>query len=196
MMRVRVAWTGWQGAPGLSTVYFTGAGATPTGPEVTEALSRVQAFLTAARPLFNGGINSVYQGQVDFLNDATGALTGGDTRPNGSNTVGSAVGSIAPVTAALVGQFSTAVVVNGRRVKGRLFLSPVANGMFDTVGRPTSTARSTVTTAISALGPPPIVTPITHVVWHRPSDAGPGVAVPVNGYSAWSEPSVLRSRRQ
>jgi hypothetical protein len=187
--------SGWTGGPGLSTFYFAAASLGAEGqPEATEAAARVQAYITSVRTVVAAGVLMNVQQQVDQIDPATGNLVGGFTTPLGSGQTGSGSASFAPTGSAVLGQLLTAVVIDGRRVRGRTFMPPTGASQLLGTGDPSNGTRSTLTTALGLLGTT-IVTPLTNVVWHRPRGGSGGSQVAVNGYAAWSKMAVLRSRR-
>jgi len=137
------------------------------------------------------------QPQVDVIADDTGLLVGGLSggSPVGVvGTNGTAYESIA--TMALL-RMTTAVILRGRRLKGRLFLGPVATPNVTSLGQllgatGTTVAASFATTLAGSTASVP-------VIWDRPGKAPhpvhPGTSATVTGWSCPPVLSVLRSRR-
>lgn len=193
LLRVRATGTGWSGAPGLATFYFSGS-ASPTAAEGLEAAARVRAVLNSASGLIPTGISWQVSGDVDLIDDTTGALVGGVSNTAPAVVNGSGVGNIAPVASAALARFTTASIINGRRLQGRRFLNPLVASAFQANG---TLAAATVTTLTTAFGlvVVQITTPVTHRVWHRPGPLGPGSSAPSSSVVIPTKPAQLRSRR-
>ena len=193
LMRVRATGTGWSGAPGLLTFYFSGSAA-PTAAEALEASARVRAVLSSAASMIPTGVSWQVSGDVDLIDDQTGSLVGGLSNTAPAVVAGSGTGSTAPVSTAILGRFTTASIVNGRRLLGRRYLSPVVVSQFAAAGQVAASAIAQATTAFG-LVVVQITTPITHRVWHRPGPLGPGSSAASTSVVVPAKPAVLRSRR-
>lgn len=120
---------------------------------------------------------------------ATGTLTGDWSTTVAQTAAGSVAGS--PVSNAAQGlvRLNTGVVVNGRFLRGKLFIpgmasNTISNGEVSAVAV-TGIASAAQTMAIAA----------GLLVWHRPNTGGPGSASAVINTSVWNEFAVLRRRR-
>ena len=177
MYRVRTTLAGWQGAPGLLTTYHR-ASAVPTDAEATVAATRVRAALAVVAPLFAPAVTLQVQSQVDVIEDTNGALIGSQNGGAQAVVPGTAATGVGPAQLAAGLVLSTSQIVHGRRVKGRLFLSPLAAGNTQSVLPPVG-----VNTAINAFGvalltasPSTAAQPL--LVWSRPVPVGtPSVPV-------------------
>jgi len=193
IMRIRTVISGTQGLPGLATWYFNGTSATPNGADAADACARVRAFFDGIKGLLPTANTFQVSGAVDLLDPATGALSGSLSVTAPAVVTGTGGGQLPPANAILLtGQ--TGVIIAGRRLRGRSFISPVASGAMN-AGLVSSGAISTTTTSanLSLTG----VTASVPVVWHRPQAPGPsgGSVSPVTTYSVGSTFAVLRSRR-
>jgi len=193
IMRIRATIAGTQGLPGLSTWYYNGTTSTPSNADAADAVARVRAFFDGIKGLLPTANTVQVSGSVDLLDPATGALTGSQSVTAPSIVTGTGGGPLPPANAILLtGQ--TAVIIAGRRLRGRSFISPVASGT-QTSGLVSSAAiATTITSANTSLTG---VTSSVPVVWHRPQPPGPsgGSVSPVTTYSVGSTYAVLRSRR-
>lgn len=193
MIRNRAQITGLTGLPGLFTAYFVGS--TPaTTAEATEAAARVRAFWEAIKANIWSPASIVFTGVCDVLDPATGTLTGGLSGTLPVATTGGDTFQSLPLGVAALLRYSTSSIVAGRRVKGHAFIGPMTENVNGADGKPSSTLQASLASAGAALGTT-IVTPLAHVVWHRPGGAGAGAAVAVTGYSSSDVWSMLRSRR-
>lgn len=193
LMRVRAVGQGWTGGPGLMTFFFSGS-ASPTNAEAVEAAARVRAVLASAVGEIPTGVTWQVQGQVDVIEDSTGVLVGGQTVTAPAVVTGSGAGGLAPIASAALTRFATNSVVNGRRLQGRTFLSPLRAGAVSAQGTLLTASKTTLTTAYGLLVVQ-ITTPITHRVWHRPGPLGVGSSAASVQNFVQDKLAVLRSRR-
>ena len=192
LLRARARILGTAGLPGLCTAYFTGSSPT-TAAEALEGLTRVRALWEGIKTLVATGTTVEYIEAVDELDPSTGLLTGGHSVATPVTTVASGAGDILPLALMGLGQMFTSVIINGRRVRGRMFLGPMTESI-NTVGAPTGAAQITIQNGMATLGTT-VVTPLAHVVWHRPVNQAGGAACAVSSYGSAAYWAVLRSRR-
>lgn len=181
--RVRVDLSGTVRGPSVSTFYFAGASVdTPgLGP------AAVKAFWEALKPMMISGTAIEYDGQVDFLDEATGALTGqASAAPWVVTGIASSTDQAPPANQGVL-ILNTGQVVEGKRLQGRLFIPGPRAANSST---PNETIRSAYQAAANTL--------VTNsagfggwVVWSRTY----GVVRPVTSPIAWTQWGVLRSRR-
>jgi hypothetical protein len=193
IMRIRSVIAGTQGTPGLSTLYAVGSLATPVAADALDMVGRVRAFWNAIITLLPTLTTVNVQSQVDLLDVATGALVGG-LAPAAPATVTGTGGSALPFAAAALLVGNTGIVINGRRLQGRTFISPLA-ATTNNAGNFGNAQQTTLTNAANAM-----LTGSSSsfpVVWHRPKAPGPagGVGVAVLTYTARTPYAILRSRR-
>jgi len=158
--RVRVGWTNWPGAPGLSTFYLA-AGSTNVAPLLT--------FFTAIKDLFPAALTFTVPANGDAVDSVTNKIVGGWTG-SGGGTVSSGHSNTAysGTSGALI-HWNTNAVLNGRRLAGRTYLVPLAGDQYFTDGSLVGTCITTLTTAGTAL-----ITALTPslIVYGPPRDAG------------------------
>lgn len=193
LIRVRAVGTGWAGGPGLMTFYFSGS-TTPTGSEALEASARVRSALNGCITVIPAGVTWQVSGACDVLDDATGALVGSLSNTDPAVVTGTGTTGLQPPASAALIRFTTSAVINGRRLQGRRFFSPLPGSSLATTGLLTSAAQSSLTAGFGLLVVQ-ITTPITHRVWHRPGPLGPGSSSASTGNSTPTKLAVLRSRR-
>ena len=199
IMRVRVTMNGWQGAPGLLTYYFRPNQVTLPG-DATNATTRVRAALAVLAPVFPIATTLQVSGVCDVLEDTTGALltSAGVAAP--AVVPGTAAGSIGPPQVMAGLAMDTGAVVDGRKLRARSFLGPLASS-FTATGLPSASLLTTVNAyavALLTVAPPAAATPI--VAWHRPRKATAllpfraGTSSPVTTAAAVTRFFTLRSR--
>lgn len=194
LARVNTVTTGWTGGPGLNTLYFRGAGGSPTAAEVSDVVARVRAFWNALSAFFPAAWACQVQGVVPIINADSGVLQSVTTVTTPTLVTGGAGGVFGPTQTAVVMRLTTATVFGGRRVLGRQYLGPVRDSQTG-VSAPGAALTNAVVTAGVQLAPG--ATSAALVVWHRPhqglSDGNFGdVVLPVSVNPNWG---VRRSRR-
>lgn len=186
--RVRVDWSQFPGAPGVSTFYLD-ASTTNVAPLLT--------FFTAIKNNHPVGLTFTVPNFGDTVDSATGKITGTWSGAGGGTAVSSAVSSNYPGSAGAMVRWTTNVVFNGRRVAGRTFFVPMIQSKFDTTGTIDDATR---TALISAAGT--LITSYAGslVVYGRPSDTPPpghaAVVAPIVAATVPDLAVVLRSRRK
>lgn len=194
IFRSRFTWTGFNGAPGVSTFFFN------TAPSATE-IAAIQTFFNAVK----NGIPSVVKistdGGIDELDEANGELLGSSVVTPPATVTGAAGAAYAAPTGVIV-HWTTPDVVGGRRVRGTTYLVPFTS-FFDTDG---TVVASGITMLGSAAGTLWTTNFGKMVVWHRPKfgpkpPSGPrpllrdGSSHVVGGSLPVDKAVVLRSRR-
>lgn len=195
LYRVRVTLDGWSGGPGLATHYFEEVPTPVLTPlQSAQAVAdRVRAAWVPVAAKMPSLWTCVVQTTVDILNPASGALIGSQTVTAPAALGGTEGTKFGLAAAGVCVNWQTTAFVNGRRVRGRTFVSPLNDGQ-DADGTPSAAHVA----AVLAMGPilqdfdpnEPLF-----VVWHRPIAGAGGSAHIVNGVTARDSGSMLTSRR-
>jgi hypothetical protein len=196
ILKVKVRWSGFVGGPGYSNFYFRDfADSEPTAQQATDAAARVRTFFNDIRSHFPAAMSWNVLSDVEVIEETTGTMTTVHNITAPLVVLGGA--AAAPYSAATgsVVTWRTPGVRNGRRVRGRTFLVPLANNAYDNDGTMGATPLATIQTAANALaagtGTPDLG------IWSRPT--GPGAADgawhAVNAATVPDKVAVLRSRR-
>lgn len=207
MYRVRVAGTGWAGAPSLNTFYFS-VGELSTQTAVDDVYTRVRAGVEAMKDIYPTGATHTVSSQVDVLNAEDGEIseTWSGTAAETTATPG-AGGVLSPPATAYLLKLTTGDFISGRRVIGRAYISPIRASHISS-GLTTGPGTAAVVAGATAIkGAPGAGEPIWGV-WSRPRAAQTAEEHPPNGVTArtgsfhditsFSVPTklaVLRSRR-
>lgn len=166
MYRVRTVLSGWQGAPGLSTCYFDTAGVA-TSTDALTAVNRVRSAWDAIKGVLSSSTTAQVSGQVDTIASTDETLTGGFTVTTPAIVTGTGVGNTGPaqVSAGLV--LLTSTIIRGRRLRGRINVSPLVSAQTGTV-LPSAALNAALVSFGTALltASPPATPPL--VVWSRP----------------------------
>lgn len=181
MWRVRTAFSGPQGAPWLNTLFFDTAGGT-----AGQAVAAAGAFWGAVDAYISNSVSWGTENEVYSINEANGQPTA-VTQVTSVTGTGSQVGPLlSRATQGLI-RLGTGVFVNGREVRGRIFVPGMTTAALNN-GAIDSGAASALDAAALALHTGPNA---TLVVWSRKNGRMEGVIAS----STWGQFAVLRSRR-
>ena len=181
MYRVRTEFTGMQGAPWLSTMYFNDTGGTPQ-----QAVTAVGAFWGAVDLHIDNEVDWTTLTDVETVAADSGQVVDITSTTPVTGTGASSSEALPFATQALV-RWRTGDFINGREIRGRTFI-PGVTELFNDNGRPIAALVSTINTAAATL-----IGDANSLldVWSRQN----GLARAVVTGSAWSEFAILRSRR-
>lgn len=196
LARIRTVFAGVPGTPWYSNMYFQNDGGTSIA---TSATTWVTAFWTAISPSMAPGITWTTDPEVPTFNQLDGKITKTDAVTPGTGTASGADQALPYSNQALI-RLLTNQFVNGRRVRGRIFV-PGMREVDNTSGLPSPALRTVLGNAATAL-----ITSGTGTlaVWARPFNPDPpdplkparlGSQHAVQTAQVWTQWSVLRSRR-
>lgn len=140
LKRVRVAWTSWPGGPGVSTFHFE----TEQAPPLADLRS---LFATIANYLPSGIVLQVENvGQT--IDSTTGkAVAGWSAATVAPITASGGVNYAQPCGAYI--QWKSGAFINGREVRGKTFLVPLASAWYDAEGTVHPTAKNAIDGALT-----------------------------------------------
>lgn len=196
LARMTIELGGWVGGPGVSVLHFSeGTSAGWASQAVIDDLyDEVNALLSTMAPVYVPGVTLTASQELRIFDAADGSLVD-IASPTDAPPVYTSTAAASPTsraTAALI-RFGTGDFVNGRRLKGRMFLGPIAVASISNEGEITSALRSAVpgwfTAITSGVGP-------RLAVWHRPTILAPssGSWGDVTNVSVRPTPTYLSSR--
>lgn len=182
IMRMRVEWTGFPGAPGVSTLY---------GTSFTSLKASIAAFFLALNGILPADVTITVPNSGDTLDPITGLITGTWSVGTPDYIYGLYTGSYAGPCGASV-RWDTGTVLHGHRLRGRTYIVPLADSCYQNDGSLATAQLSTLNVAAAGL-----VTAAAGalVVWNRPKPGVAGGFSAVNGSSVADRVAVLRSRR-
>lgn len=160
IQRQRAIWTGFPGAPGVSTFFFTDAAAHQAG---------LHTFFANISTLLPNDVTITIEANGDTIESTTGALTGGWTGVAPAVVNGSGGTTYAAPAGALV-KWETGVILFGHRVRGRTFIVPVPSPYMQSDGSLTAGFLGGFNAAAVAL---PGAVLGNMLVWTRPRVATP-----------------------
>lgn len=182
MLRVRVTLGAMTIGPGLSTFYFDGV----DQAAADDAAGAVTTFMTAIESAMVSYGTWSLETQVAQVDIGTGELEAvyNVAPASGLGDVGDT--QLALATQGLL-QLRTGSIINGRELRGRLFIPGPTEGHNDLGGRPTAAYIADVNAAAAGL----VADSAGWGVWGRAS----GSFVEITAATCWSQWAVLRSRR-
>lgn len=181
MFRVRTTFTGLQGSPWLSTMYFDSSTGT-----VADCVNAVAGWWSDVDAAMSNLVDWATLPDVETVDAATGNVTAVTSTGVISSTGGLAAEPAPTVSQGLM-RWRTGVYVAGREIRGRTFIPGLTVAASDD-GRLTSALQTLLNTAAADFIAFPGVSP---VVWSRKN----GTQSPISSGSVWSEFAALRSRR-
>jgi len=193
MLRVRTTISGWDGGPGLMTTYWL------TPLEDAAAAARVVDYVQVSVAAFCADFaptSVVWQvsGDVDVISAASGAITNTLSVTQPDPIAGGAGEGKAPTAVAALMRLSTNAFIAGRRLRGRIFISPLGAARVTSdglLGDVPVAAISGFAVALNAT----LDAGDTWVVWHRPVGGAGGSAAPIVASAGTTKLAVLTSRR-
>lgn len=191
VLRVAVRWVGFPGSPGFSNFHFAYDNEALT--EIDASISKLRTMLGSIAAYIPTGVNLVYPTAVDVFNTGTGVLEESIPVTAVANTTGQAASTYAGPSGGVI-SWTTGVVNNGRRVRGRTFLVPLSTAYYSADGTPSDTPRAAVNTAATTfLGN---ASGLTFGIWSRPvAGVVTGILAPATSANVPETVAVLRSRR-
>ena len=193
MLRVRASINVFDGGPGLATFYFE----TPLEdvPAATRVAAVVHTAIAAAyAALAPNNVSYDIQPDVDVVTAASGLVTNVLTIPTPAPLVGTAGVDQAPQEVAMLLRLSTGTFIRGRRLVGRVYVSPLESASIAGNGRPDAGSVATLN-GIYAYATSLLASGDLWVVWHRPKAGVGGSVAPIIAASAGEKFAVLKSRR-
>lgn len=181
MYRVKTEFTGLPGMPGLNQLYFSAA--TGTASAASDAAGD---FWGAVDAQMSSLLQWNVLTDVEAVDSATGQIVGVSQGTNRSG-VGDLSGDFLPTATQGLVRLRTGVYVNGREVRGKIFIPGLTEGAA-TAGQMGSAVEATLQTAVNSLMS---VANTELLVFSRANLR----AEPVVSASVWNQFAVLRSRR-
>jgi hypothetical protein len=196
LARLEVQLGGWTGAPGVSVLHFSEGTSGGWGVQevIDDFFDEVNTLLGTAAPVWVAGVTVTANPELRIFDAANGDLVD-IVSPSDAPPIHTSTAAASPTSRATMGlvQFGTNEFLNGRRLKGRMFLGPIAAASIGNDGLITSALREAVPTwfeaITSGLGP-------RLAVWHRPTLLAPesGTWGDVTTVTVRQTPSYLSSR--
>lgn len=197
LIRVKAAWSGFQGAPGLTVFHFSafdvGAGWLPADSQ--SAVDRVRSFFFGCGPSLPAGVVVQVGSETEIIESTDNSLVEIHAVTAPAPVNGSATGTSYASPVGAVVNWRTNEIRKGRRIRGRSFIVPLAGSAFEANGTLSASTITNVqgaaTTLRTAAGNARMG------VYARPStkDATDGLWAQASANSVPDMGAVLRSRR-
>lgn len=197
IMRVKTTWSGISGAPGVTVMHFRDFDTTetPTQAQLLSVINKTATFFAAVLPYISTTTKLTHEREVEILEDTTGELLNAVTYTGTLDPqTGTANGPVAGPAGAVV-NWRTGSVRNGRRVRGRTFLVPLATSSYETDGTLLTSCQAALQAAATTLADNSGSGDLG--VYARPTAVGAtdGAWFVATGASVPDKIAVLRSRR-
>lgn len=199
---IRTAWAGTSGGPGLTQLAITEASGTfltPTNAQT--AVNAVRAYWNSIIGLLPNEIILSVSPVIDTYDETTGELVGSTSAATTPTLVaGTDTGSYSMASGGKM-NLNTGTIRFGRRVRGTVFIVPMASSAYTAFGALGSTPRSTIATAGETMRTALAAAGLPLVVYSRPKDATvdaparPGAVTLVTACETSEKGAVLRGRR-
>lgn len=193
MLRVRTTLSGFTGGPGLMTNYFQCT--TEDAAAATRCVAYVQSLLTTSlRVILWNVVAWEVQHEVDEITTADGHTIDTHTASGANTGVGTAGATAAPIASAALLRWITSTYVAGKRLRGRSFISPLAQAAVDGAGTMNGTSLTAINGNMTGW-----LSGFTAgdkaVIWHRPVGGVGGYAGDITSGVMQDKIAVLVSRR-
>jgi hypothetical protein len=200
LARIRTVFLGVAGTPWYSNLYFFNDGGTSIAASAT---GWVGTFWQTIDNNMVSGLTWATDPEVPTFNETTGKITKVDA-VTPTTGAGSGIGEALPYQTQMLVRLITSAFVNGRRVRGRIFV-PGLLEVDNAAAVPAASTRTLVNNATTTLI---TSSASTLAVWSRPYSALDKDGNPIPGKTprlgsqhavgtsqVWTQWSVLRSRR-
>lgn len=147
--RVKIRWTGFTGAPGYTILHFDAPTApTAEGADAVHAL--VHTFTIDLVSNLPSAVSLLVEQAVEVIDETNNQLITIFNATSRASQKGVVTGGFSSSTGACI-VWETGEVKNGRRVRGRTFIVPLAASMYDLDGTLTTTCLNDIQAAAGAL---------------------------------------------
>jgi hypothetical protein len=147
--RVKIRWTGFTGSPGYTLLHFDApTGATLAGAQ--DVYDQAVTFMSAIGSALHSTVKLTAENTVEVVNQTNAQLEDFLTVTASGTTGGTASGGYSSSTGACI-TWDTGEVKNGRRVRGRTFIVPLAGTSYDADGTLTASALTDIQGAADGL---------------------------------------------
>lgn len=196
MLKVTARWDGFVGAPGYSNFFFVDSNPEASWDQGANAsAAAVEAFFGAVKHLIPNHATITVQSDTPIVDSASGEIVGFTSSGTHTAIAGTAAAAAYSAASGGVVTWRTVGVRNGRRVRGRTFVVPLANVAYENNG---SLVAGAITSFGNATGAILNMTGTAQFgIWSRPSAPGAtdGQWFDVMNATVPDKVAILRSRR-
>lgn len=180
--------------PGLTQLWWLPGTVGGSTADATDCLARFRTCWDTIKASIANTITVDFDPICIAVEATTGVLTGAFTGTDPASVSGTGATDALPRQTQGLVRLSTSTVVNGRRLKGRLYVPGALESDNTTSGQPTTTYQNLLVTGFATILSAG-ATASSAQIWHRPTNGAGGASAAVTGVSSSSSWSVLRSRR-
>lgn len=195
VLKVKTTWSGFVGSPGYTNLFFSEfVGEGYTQDVADAAVAKTREFWNAIKSTLPTTVTLTVDTAVEIIQTDTGNLVGYFNAPAQSTVIGTAAGSYAAPAGACI-SWGTNGVRNGRRIRGRTFIVPLAGMAYEADGSIGSGYLSVIQGAANTLMDDTTTGDLA--IWSRPSAPGAtdGVSYVVETARIRDKVAYLSSRR-
>ena len=145
LIRTSTVWTGTAGSPYFTQNYFLGAG---DAAHASSAIGALWTFLGAIAAYIDDNLVETISGDVEVIDVASGQITS-VVSVAGAVQGGTGAGDALPTLVQGLLRFNTPTYINGRQLKGRMYLPGMLESQNTVVGLPAAGMTGTVNTALA-----------------------------------------------
>jgi hypothetical protein len=195
IIKAKIKWTGFAGAPGYTNFFFRDISGAPSQATADNAVLKANNWAIYVKSLLPIEAALQVQSDVEVIEETTGEMQNVFNVTAPAIVQGTAPSAPYSAASGAVITWRTAGVRNGRRVRGRTFLVPLANSAYQSDGTLAAAAISSLTTNMQTFLSPS--GSANFGVYARPSTKGAtdGIFHQASGFSVPDKVAVLRSRR-
>lgn len=194
VLQAQFTLSGWEGGPGVNTWHWQ-TDELVLEETATSLVQSVMNFYVGADPYFADGVRISAPSLLKVLNEATGNVNQlvQITAPDDHlmDTLGDAAGRASMIKIQLI----TDTLINNRRVRGGIYLGPIAEASIEHDGSVSSEARSVLNLLLGNVRDESDFVGSPLCVWHRPRSGAGGQGCVVRGHDVWQKVAILRGRR-
>lgn len=180
--------------PGISQLWWLPGSAGGSTADATDCLARFHDVWDTFKTSISSALTFNFDPTVIAVEATTGVLSGAFTGTEPADVVGTGSGDILPLQTQGLLRLGTSTIINGRRVRGRLFVPGPIESVNAAGGVPSGSYVTDVTAGGATLFDAG-ATSSEPVVWHRPVNGAGGSHALVTSVACAPTWSVLRSRR-
>lgn len=195
ILRVKLNWTGFVGTPGYTNLYFSEfVSEGYTQAMADGAATKARNFALDMAALCPSTVTIAVDPTVEIVQADTGELVGFFGVAPGTAAVGARAGTYSAASGACI-SWGTNGVKNGRRVRGRTFIVPLAGSAYQADGSINDADLAVIRASATNLRATAGVSDFG--IWSRPSTKGAtdGVWFPAETSKVSDKVAILRSRR-
>lgn len=196
---IRTAWSGTSGGPGVTQLAIREqTGTFITATKAQTAVDAMRVFWDSIKTLLPDEVNLSVSPIVDGFNETDNKLIASTTAPTAPTKVAGSSTAAFAMPAGVKLNLNTTTIRYGRRVRGAVFIVPIAGGVHTSSGMVLDTARTTINTAANTLKTSLANAGLDLMVWSRYNKDKadrPGSLALVTGFETNEKIAILRGRR-